>query len=55
MADDPLLDWASNLAFGRGFGFDRRDLYMTDYGVQLGNGTTIIKVRFNHTGTKLIR
>lgn len=55
MSDDPLFDWPSNLAFGRGRGFDRRDLYLVNFGPALGNGTTVIKLRFNHTGTKLIR
>ena len=29
---DPLINWASNLAFGRGRGFKRRDVYLANYG-----------------------
>jgi sugar lactone lactonase YvrE len=55
MTDDALFDWPSNIAFGRGRGFDRRDLYLANFGPGFGNGTTVIKLRFNHTGTRLIR
>jgi sugar lactone lactonase YvrE len=52
---DPLSNWPSNLAFGRGRGFKRRDVYMANFGPALGDGTTIIRFRYNHRGTKLIR
>lgn len=52
---DPLSNWPSNLAFGRGPGFKRRDVYMANFGPGLGDGTTIIRFRYNHRGTKLAR
>jgi sugar lactone lactonase YvrE len=55
MKADPLFNGPSNLAFGRGQGFSRRDIYLANFGAQFGNGTNVIKVRFNHFGTRLIR
>jgi hypothetical protein len=55
MTTDPLSNWPSNLAFGRGKGFKRRDVYMPNFGPGLGDGTTIIRFRYNHRGTKLVR
>ena len=55
MTADPLFNGPSNLAFGRGRGFDRYEIYLTNFGTQFGNGTNVIKVRFNHLGTSLIR
>jgi hypothetical protein len=52
---DPLFDWPSNLAFGRGHGFRRRDVYLANFGQFLGNGTTITRFRYNHRGVKLVR
>lgn len=53
--DDPLFNGPSNIAFGRGHGFSRKDMYLANFGAQFGNGTNVIKVRFNHFGTRLIR
>jgi sugar lactone lactonase YvrE len=50
-----LLKFSSNLAFGRGHGFRRKDVYLVDYGAPLGSGTTIVRLPYNHTGAKLIR
>lgn len=55
MTPDPLFNGPSNLAFGRGRGFSRKDMYLANFGTQFGNGTNVIKVRFNHFGTRLIR
>lgn len=52
---DPLITWASNLAFGRGRGFKRRDVYLANYGPALGDGTTVVRLRTNHAGLKLRR
>jgi sugar lactone lactonase YvrE len=52
---DPLSNWPSNLAFGRGKGFKRRDAYMANFGPMLGDGTNIIRFRYNHRGTKLVK
>jgi sugar lactone lactonase YvrE len=55
MTADAALDWPSNIAFGRGRGFHFREIYLANYGSTFGNGTTIIRLRYNHTGTRLIR
>ena len=52
---DPLTNWASNLAFGRGRGFKRRDVYLANYGPAFGDGTTVVRFRTNHAGLKLRR
>ena len=44
LSTDPLLDWPSNLAFGHGrFG---RDLYLVNFGLPLGSGTTILRLPY---------
>lgn len=51
---DPLLDWPSNLAFGtRRFG--RRTLYMVNFGLPLGSGSTVVRMPYSIRGAKLIR
>ena len=55
MTADLLFNGPSNIAFGRGRGFSRRDMYLANFGAQFGNGTNVLKVRFNHFGTRLIR
>jgi sugar lactone lactonase YvrE len=55
MPADPLFNWPSNLAFGNGRGFSRRDVFLANFGPQFGNGTNVIKLRYNHFGTRLIR
>lgn len=52
---DPLLNWPSNLAFGRAHGFRRKDVYLANYGAPLGSGTQILRLRYNHAGAPLIR
>jgi sugar lactone lactonase YvrE len=44
----------ANLAFGRG-GFRRLDAYLVNFGPGLGDGTTIVRFRYNHGGVPLIR
>jgi sugar lactone lactonase YvrE len=55
LSSDPLLNWPSNLAFGHGRRFRRRDIYLVNYGVPLGSGTNIVRFRYNHSGAKLVR
>ena len=55
LSTSPLIDFASNLAFGRGRGFKRRDVYLVNFGAPLGSGTTIVKVPYNFLGSRLIR
>jgi sugar lactone lactonase YvrE len=55
LSSDPLLDWPSNLAFGRGRGFRGRDVYLVNFGPGLGDGTTVVRFRYNHGGVSLIR
>jgi sugar lactone lactonase YvrE len=55
LSNDPLLDWPSNLAFGRGRGFKRKDVYLVNFGQLFGNGTTIVRFRYNHQRSPLIR
>jgi sugar lactone lactonase YvrE len=52
---DPLLEWPANLVFGQGRGFRRRDVFLVNYGLPLGSGTTILQLRGNHAGAKLER
>ena len=54
LSTDPLLNWPSNLAFG-GRQFRRRDVYLVNFGPALGDGTTVVRVRYNHGGGRLIR
>ena len=55
LSNDPLLDWPSNIAFGRKSLFGRQAMYLANYGPGLGDGTTIVEVPTNHRGAKLIR
>jgi sugar lactone lactonase YvrE len=55
LSSDALLDWPSNLAFGRGRGFRGRDVYLVNFGPGLGDGTTVVRFRYNHGGVSLIR
>ena len=57
---EPLLglgagEFFSNLAFGRGGGFRRRDFYLVNFGDELGNGTTVVRVPYNIPGAPLRR
>lgn len=54
LSTDPLLDWPSSLAFGSAK-FGRRDLYLVNFGLPLGSGTTIVRVPYSLRGAKLIR
>jgi sugar lactone lactonase YvrE len=55
VSTDPLLNWPSNLAFGRGHGFRRRDIFLVNFGVPLGSGTDIVHFKYNHSGAAVIR
>jgi sugar lactone lactonase YvrE len=55
LSTDPLLDWPSNIAFGRTPAFGREAMYLANYGFPLGGGTTVVRVPTNHRGAKLIR
>jgi sugar lactone lactonase YvrE len=52
---NPAFNWPSNIAFGRGHGFGRRDAYVANFGPAFGDGTTISSFRHNHYGARLIR
>ncbi len=51
----PLADGPSNLAFGRGQGFKRRDVYLANLEPLLGDGTTLVRFSTNHSGARLRR
>jgi sugar lactone lactonase YvrE len=55
LSTDPLLNWPASIAFGRGRGFKRRDLYLVNFGPGLGDGMTVIRLRYNHAGAPLSR
>jgi len=55
LSTDPVIFWPSNIAFGRGHGFSRRDAFLANFGLPLGSGTTIVRLPYNHAGAKLIR
>jgi sugar lactone lactonase YvrE len=55
LSTDPLLEWPSNLAFGRGRGFNRRDVFLANFGLPLGSGTTVVRMPYNQGGAKLVR
>jgi hypothetical protein len=55
LSTSPLLEWPSNLAFGRGRGFARRDAFLVNYGLPLGSGTQVLRVQYNHAGARLVR
>lgn len=55
LSTDPLLNWPSNIAFGRGHGFAKRDLFLANYGAPLGSGTDVLRVHSNHAGARLVR
>jgi sugar lactone lactonase YvrE len=55
LSNDPLLNWPANLAFGRGRGFGKRDAFLVNFGLPLGSGMEVIRVRYNHGGARLIR
>lgn len=55
LSTHPLLNWPSNIAFGRRRGFPFDDLYLANFGLPLGSGTEIIRVHYNHRRARLIR
>lgn len=55
LATDPLFEWPSNLAFGRGRGFAKKDLFLANFGPALGDGTTVLRVPYSMRGAKLGR
>jgi sugar lactone lactonase YvrE len=52
LSTDPLLDFPSNLAFGRGRGFRPTDVYLANFGPRLGDGTSVVRFRYNHPGAR---
>jgi hypothetical protein len=55
LSTDPLLFWPSSLAFGRGHGFSRRDVFAANFGLPLGSGTEILRIPYNRAGANPIR
>ena len=55
VSTDPLLNWPSNLAFGRGHGSRRRDIFLVNFGVPLGSGTDIVRFKYNQSGAAVIK
>jgi len=53
LSADPLFDWGSNLAFGQGRGFSRREVYVANFGPMFGDGTEVLRFRYNHSGAAL--
>lgn len=53
LSNDPLMDGPANLAFGQGRGFGRREVYVTNYGKTFGQGTEVLRFRYNHPGAPL--
>lgn len=54
-SNDPLLEWPSNIAFGRTIPYGKSVMFLANFGPALGDGTTVIRVPANHRGGKLIR
>lgn len=52
---DPLFEWPSNLAFGHGRLFGRKNLYLANFGPALGDGTTVLRVPYSIRGARLSR
>jgi sugar lactone lactonase YvrE len=52
---DPLLEWPSNIAFGRTNPYGKGVMFLANFGPALGDGTTIVRVPTNHRGAKLVR
>jgi sugar lactone lactonase YvrE len=55
LSSDPLFEWPANLAFGRGRGFGKRDLFLANFGPALGDGTNVVRVPYSLRGAKLSR
>ncbi len=53
LSDDPLLDWPANLAFGQGPGWSTREVYLANFGPNFGDGTDVVRFRYNHRGAPL--
>ena len=51
--DDPLINWPANLAFGQGRGWSTRDVYLANFGPNFGDGTDVVRFRYNHSGDPL--
>jgi sugar lactone lactonase YvrE len=49
------INWPSNIAFGRGRGTSRKDLFLANFGFPLGSGTQVLRVPYNIPGAPLIR
>jgi sugar lactone lactonase YvrE len=55
LSTDPLLNWPSNIAFGRSARFGTDVMYLATFGNPLGSGTTVIRVPTNHRRARLDR
>ena len=55
LSTDPLFEWPLHLAFGRGRGFGKKDLFLANFGSALGDGTTVLRVRYTLRGAQLNR
>lgn len=53
LSDDPLIDWPANLAFGQGPGWSTREVYLANFGPNFGDGTDVVRFRYNHRGAPL--
>ena len=53
--EEPLFDFPTNVVFGKARGFLKKDLYAVNFGPALGNGTNVIRMRFNHGGRSVYR
>jgi sugar lactone lactonase YvrE len=52
---DPLFFWPSSLAFAQGHGLSRHDLFLVNYGLPLGSGTTVAWLRYTRLGARVVR
>jgi sugar lactone lactonase YvrE len=49
------MNGPSNIAFGRGRGFSKKDFYVVNFGFPLGSGTQILRFPYNIPGAPVIR
>ena len=55
VSTDPLLNWPSSIAFGRGRGAATRNTFLVNYGLPLGSGSTLVELPTNTRGARTIR
>ena len=53
LSDDPRINWPANLAFGQGPGWSTREVYLANFGPNFGDGTEVVRFRYNHRGAPL--